>query len=233
MTGPWRARVPGQGRSVVRGLLVQPPGEVVGPVPSPVPQGGRVRLGEAVSDDSSSSYHSAPARRAWRSSRQNSSRAWRRPSRSRSAVVWRREAAWTSMRSRTAPRSASARTFVPMTSSRARTGPHSFLCGWAPERLLEDVDLALLTAGGIRDHEEAGERVHAHLSDLPAALGQPGDEGAGDLRHGCGVLRGHVEIPAEPVGQAVRLDGVPAGDDQGGRGCRWPGRRRGACGGDR
>lgn len=53
----------------------------------------------------------------------DSSWARRRPRDSRSAVERWWEAAWTSMRSRTVPRSARARTLVPITSSRERTGP--------------------------------------------------------------------------------------------------------------
>ena len=83
----------------------------------------------SYAEKASSSYHSAPPSRVASSSRLNSSRACRAPRDSNSALVYRREAACTSMRSRAAPRSARARTFVPTTSSKARTGPCSVTFG--------------------------------------------------------------------------------------------------------
>lgn len=62
--------------------------------------------------------------------------------------------------------------------------------GWRPERLLEDVDLALLARGGVGGDEPARQRTGLDVPDAPAALGQAVADRADDLVDGCRVLGG-------------------------------------------
>jgi hypothetical protein len=79
---------------------------------------------------------------------------------------------------------------------------------------LEDVDLALLTGGGVGGHQAGGERVRADDGDAPTVPGEALLKVVGDVGHGGGVLGGDVDVLAEAVDQAVGLDGVATGDDQ-------------------
>ncbi|SED20694.1 hypothetical protein SAMN05216483_3345 [Streptomyces sp. 2131.1] len=96
-------------------------------------------------------------------------------------------------------------------------GQHqAVLCvyGWPPECFLEDVDLALFTADRIGDDQARGQRVCFQSTDLPPALLQADAHGGRDVLHALGILGRNVEVLAEPVDQAVRLDRVAAGKRQ-------------------
>lgn len=88
------------------------------------------------------------------------------------------------------------------------------LGGRGPERLLEDVDLALLAGVRVGDEEPAAERVGLDICGPPAARVEAGCEGGDDLVHWGGGLGGDVEVAAEAFDQAVSLHGVSAGEDQ-------------------
>lgn len=61
------------------------------------------------------------------------------------------------------------------------------LGGRGPERLLEDVDLALLAGVRVGDEEPAAERVGLDMRGPPAARVEAGCEGATILSIGAGV----------------------------------------------
>src|SRR4051794_29715821 len=110
--------------------------------------------------------------RSRRSSRLNSSWARRRPKNSRSTVERRREAAWTSMRSRTVPRSARGTDLGADHVVEGKNGAVGGLSGRSPESLLEDVDLALLAGVRIGDEEPAAERIGLDVRGPPSALAE-------------------------------------------------------------
>ncbi len=120
-----------------------------------------------------------------------------------------------SIRSRTAPLSASARTFVPITSSSESTGPYSLDVGGCQRTSFRTSTSHCWPVPGVCGEETAGKRPDLDLFDLPATFCEPVAHGADNLADRCRVLGGYVDVLGEAVDQAVSLDCVPAGDHQG------------------
>jgi hypothetical protein len=80
--------------------------------------------------------------------------------------------------------------------------------------LFEDVDLALLTAGGVGDDEPRRQRICLQSSHVPSTLFQAGAHGSGNILHALRVLGCDIEILAEPVDQPMCLDRIATGKRQ-------------------
>lgn len=98
---------------------------------------------------------------------------------------------------------------------KGKNGAVGGLGGRSPERLLEDVDLALLAGVRIGDEEPTAERIGLNVRGPPSARTETCRESGDDHLHRSGILGGDVEVAAEAFDQAVGLHGVPAGEDQG------------------
>lgn len=81
--------------------------------------------------------------------------------------------------------------------------------GWPVKRLFEDVNFAILAELGVSDHEPCGSNVDSDDPYLPATLGQAGHKLRGKVFHRDRTVGGHVDITAETIDQAVRVNGVP------------------------
>ncbi len=115
----------------VVGLFEEAAREVVGPLHGPRAQSGDGGMVEAVGGEGFVVGPLGAGEVRLEVLALEAATVWRRPNSSSSAFVQRREVANTSIRSRGAPRSARARTLVPITSSSARTGPYGL---WATGR---------------------------------------------------------------------------------------------------
>jgi hypothetical protein len=85
---------------------------------------------------------------------------------------------------------------------------------WAREHLLEDIDFAVLAGADVGHHEACQQWINLHLPYLPTASFKPGAQHGCDVRHRGRILGCNVQVLAQPINQAMRLDCVAAGKDE-------------------